>query len=225
MGQLTYGQARVEFARRIDSGEFVATNHKEGRAASQYTTAEMVRMENGITARMREGNHRDYGKPMMVSPQIRIWTEDRHPELNKSQLNAVDEIFLMREKIIGLEGAAGTGKTTTLAVVREGAETAGYRVEGFAPTFTGQSFACRDQSAYSWRIAIAWCGEPRRTYRQNACLTSGADGRGPHMGAAVSGQRYSSLLAQFSGDRHQEGRILSRSWSRCAEKSFDGCAS
>jgi conjugative relaxase-like TrwC/TraI family protein len=134
MGQLTYGQAHEEFARRTASGEFVATNHKEGRATSQYTTAEMVRMEKGIIARMQEGNHRDYGNPMMVSPQIRIWTEDRHPELNKSQINAVDEIFLTREKIVGLEGAAGTGKTTTLAVVREGAETAGYRVEGFAPT-------------------------------------------------------------------------------------------
>jgi conjugative relaxase-like TrwC/TraI family protein len=134
MGQLTYGQAHEEFARRIASGEFVATNHKEGRAASQYTTAEMVRMEKGIIARMQEGNHRDYNNPMMVSPQIRIWTEDRHPELNKSQFKAVDEIFLSREKIVGLEGAAGTGKTTALAVVREGAETAGYRVEGFAPT-------------------------------------------------------------------------------------------
>lgn len=134
MGQLTYGQAREEFARRTASGEFLALNHKEGRAASQYTTAEMVRMEKGIIWRMQEGNQRDYSKPMLVSPQIRIWTEDRHPELNKSQLNAVDEIFLAREKIVGLEGAAGTGKTTTLAVVREGAETAGYRVEGFAPT-------------------------------------------------------------------------------------------
>jgi ATP-dependent exoDNAse (exonuclease V) alpha subunit len=33
-----------------------------------------------------------------------------------------------------LDGVAGAGKTTTLAVVREGAEQAGYKVEGFAPT-------------------------------------------------------------------------------------------
>jgi ATP-dependent exoDNAse (exonuclease V) alpha subunit len=33
-----------------------------------------------------------------------------------------------------LDGVAGAGKTTTLAVVREGAEQAGYTVEGFAPT-------------------------------------------------------------------------------------------
>src|SRR5271168_2740005 len=71
---------------------------------------------------------------MLVSPQLRIWTEDRHPALNRSQRKAVDEIFLSREKIVGLDGVAGAGKTTALAVVREGAEAQGYRVEGFAPT-------------------------------------------------------------------------------------------
>ena len=65
---------------------------------------------------------------------MRIATEDRHPELNASQRQAVDEIFLSREKVVGLDGIAGAGKTTTLAVIREGAEAEGYRVEGFAPT-------------------------------------------------------------------------------------------
>ena len=47
----------------------------------------------------------------------------------------MDEILLSREKVIGLEGIAGAGKTTTLSVIREGAEAEGYRVvEGFAPT-------------------------------------------------------------------------------------------
>ncbi len=34
----------------------------------------------------------------------------------------------------GFEGLAGTGKTTTLSAIREGAEQGGYKVEGFAPT-------------------------------------------------------------------------------------------
>jgi ATP-dependent exoDNAse (exonuclease V) alpha subunit len=65
---------------------------------------------------------------------VRISTRDRHPELNTSQGQAVNEIFLSREKIVGLDGIAGAGKTTTLSVIREGAEAAGFRVEGFAPT-------------------------------------------------------------------------------------------
>jgi len=71
---------------------------------------------------------------MLVRADIRIRTVDRHPELNVGQRKAVDEVFLSREKIVGMDGVAGGGKTTTLAVVREGAEASGYAVEGFAPT-------------------------------------------------------------------------------------------
>jgi ATP-dependent exoDNAse (exonuclease V) alpha subunit len=65
---------------------------------------------------------------------LRIHTEDLHPELTKAQRAAVDEIFLSHEKIIGLDGVAGAGKTTTLSVIRHGAEMQGYTVKGFAPT-------------------------------------------------------------------------------------------
>jgi ATP-dependent exoDNAse (exonuclease V) alpha subunit len=132
MGETTYAQVRQEFERRIEAGEFREVSHVG--AGRQYTTAVMVRMEREIVGRMREGNRRDYGDPMLVSPQMRIATEDRHPELNASQRQAVDEIFLSREKVVGLDGIAGAGKTTTLSVIREGAEAEGYRVEGFAPT-------------------------------------------------------------------------------------------
>src|SRR6202167_4999642 len=132
MGETTYAQVRQEFERRIETGEFREVSHVG--AGGQYTTAAMVRMEREIVGRMQEGNRCDYSDPMLVSPQVRIATEDRHPELNASQRQAVDEIFLSREKVVGLDGIAGAGKTTTLSVIREGAEAEGYRVEGFAPT-------------------------------------------------------------------------------------------
>jgi ATP-dependent exoDNAse (exonuclease V) alpha subunit len=94
----------------------------------------MVGMEKKIIARMQEGNRREFRDPMLVSPHLRIATEGRHSELSRSQLKAVDDIFVSREKIVGLDGVAGAGKTTTLAVVREGAEAQGFTVEGFAPT-------------------------------------------------------------------------------------------
>ena len=132
MGETSYAQVRQEFERRIEAGEFREVSHVG--AGNRYTTAAMVRMEREIVGRMQEGNWRDYSDPMLVSPQVRIATEDRHPELNASQHQAVDEIFLSREKVVGLDGIAGAGKTTTLAVIREGAKAEGYRVEGFAPT-------------------------------------------------------------------------------------------
>ena len=132
MGETTYARIQQEFERRIEAGEFREVSHVG--AGRQYTTAVMVRMEREIVGRMQQGNRRDYSDPMLVSPQMRIATEDRHPELNASQRQAVDEIFLSREKVVGLDGIAGAGKTTTLSVIREGAEAEGYRVEGFAPT-------------------------------------------------------------------------------------------
>jgi conjugative relaxase-like TrwC/TraI family protein len=132
MGETTYTQVRQEFERRAQSGEFRAVDHAG--AGEHYTTAAMVRMEREIVARMQEGNQRGYSDPMLVSPPARIAAERRHPELNAGQHQAVDQVFLSREQIVGLDGVAGAGKTTTLAVIREGAQADGYKVEGFAPT-------------------------------------------------------------------------------------------
>ena len=134
MGKLSYGQARDEFERRVANGEFRKLENEAGRAAPQYTTAEMIRLEKEIIGRMQDGNVRGPSDPMLVSQQLRIGIESRHPELNVSQRQAIDEVFQSREKIVGVDGVAGAGKTTALAVVREGAEAEGYRVEGFAPT-------------------------------------------------------------------------------------------
>ena len=132
MGETTYAHIRQEFEQRTARGEFRTINHAG--AGQQYTTAAMLRMEREIVTRMQDGNQRGTNDPMLVDARIRIATEDRHPELNASQHQAVEQIFLSREKMVGLDGIAGAGKTTALAVVREGAEAQGYTVEGFAPT-------------------------------------------------------------------------------------------
>jgi conjugative relaxase-like TrwC/TraI family protein len=131
MGQTTLREVRHEFERRTQAGEFVAVGQVS--AEQQYTTATMLRMEREIIGHMQEGNRSAYD-PMLVPPHIRVETKDRHPELNAGQRQTVENILLSREKIIGLDGIVGAGKTTTLAVVREGAESAGYKVQGFAPT-------------------------------------------------------------------------------------------
>jgi conjugative relaxase-like TrwC/TraI family protein len=132
MGQTAIAQVRQEFERRVQAGEFVVVEHVG--AGQQYTTATMLRMEREIIGHMQEGNRRGHNDPTLVPAPIRVETDDRHRELNAGHRQAVEEIFLSREKIVGLDGIAGAGKTTTLAVVREGAESAGCKVEGLAPT-------------------------------------------------------------------------------------------
>jgi hypothetical protein len=114
MGKLSYGQARDEFERRVANGEFRKLEDDTGRAAPQYTTAEMVRLEKEVIGRMQEGNVRGPRDPMLVSEEQRIGIENRHPELNVSQRQAVNEVFRSREKIVGIDGIAGAGKTTAL---------------------------------------------------------------------------------------------------------------
>src|SRR5207249_2441772 len=80
---------------------------------------------------MREGQN-EY--PALASFETRREIDNHHPHLIQSQRVAVEQILASRDQVMALEGVAGAGKTTSLAVVREAAEREGYKVEGFAPT-------------------------------------------------------------------------------------------
>src|ERR1700677_3136379 len=102
MGETTYAHIRQEFEQRAARGEFRTVDHAG--AGQQYTTAAMLRMEREIIARMQEGNQRGMNDSMLVSPQVRIAMLDSHTELNASQRQAVEQIFLSHEKLVGLDG-------------------------------------------------------------------------------------------------------------------------
>lgn len=134
MGNINFQQAREELERRVKAGEFRVLEPQEGEAGRRFTTAEMIRLEKETLTRMQEGNQRGAINSPLVRPESVAVSLNQHPELNTAQRSAVLEILNSREQIVGLDGKAGTGKTTTLSVVREAAEAEGYRVEGFAPT-------------------------------------------------------------------------------------------
>jgi hypothetical protein len=51
---------------------------------------------------------------------------DTRDFLNPAQRGAIEEVLTTRDRVHGLQGLAGTGKTTTLEAIREGAERNGY---------------------------------------------------------------------------------------------------
>lgn len=53
---------------------------------------------------------------------------------NLAQRTALETILSSRDPVLGLQGLAGSGKTTTLATLTTAAQRQGYVVEGFAPT-------------------------------------------------------------------------------------------
>jgi ATP-dependent exoDNAse (exonuclease V) alpha subunit len=59
---------------------------------------------------------------------------DQHAHLNHAQQSVVEDVLSSPDRIQGIQGFAGSGKTTTLALIRSAAERQGYQVEGFAPT-------------------------------------------------------------------------------------------
>jgi conjugative relaxase-like TrwC/TraI family protein len=135
MGQASASQVRQEFERRAQGNEeFRTAEHAPKSAGRQYTTAAMVRMEREIVSRMQNGNFALEGSPELSEATSRAQLLSRHAQLNDAQQKAAEQILASQEKIVGLDGVAGAGKTTTLAVIREGAEANDYRVEGFAPT-------------------------------------------------------------------------------------------
>src|ERR1700733_9366815 len=84
MGQATYSQVRPDFDQRVRNGEFLKIERSDGRAAPQYTTAEMVRLEREIVGLVKNSDESRYESSMLISPILRIRVEDAHPELSKS---------------------------------------------------------------------------------------------------------------------------------------------
>jgi ATP-dependent exoDNAse (exonuclease V) alpha subunit len=91
----------------------------------------MIGYERETIQMMLEGQS-EY--PALASFETRREIDNHHPHLSQSQRVAVEQILASRDQVTSLEGVAGAGKTTSLAVVREAAEREGYKVEGFAPT-------------------------------------------------------------------------------------------
>jgi conjugative relaxase-like TrwC/TraI family protein len=130
MGEVIYAQVRGNLDARIVSGEFltVERTHIPGR---QFTTARTIAAEHEIVSRVREG--RNQIEPVLSRSQA-IAVADQQPHLNRTQRSVVEGVLSSPDRVQGIQGFAGSGKTTTLSVIRSAAEIQGFQVEGFAPT-------------------------------------------------------------------------------------------
>jgi conjugative relaxase-like TrwC/TraI family protein len=131
MGETTYPEVRASFETRIASGEFQLVPGEKHDSARRFTTAHMVQAEKKIVQTVLDGQGH---APQLMSIQQAIPLSEANPQLNRAQRNAIEKVLTSNDRIQGLQGVAGAGKTTTLASIRRGAEQNGYTVEGFAPT-------------------------------------------------------------------------------------------
>src|SRR5216684_3673432 len=129
MGEASFAEIRDRFDKRVQSGSLIEVESKS--PARAFTTQQMIGYERDTVVEMRRGQNLD--SPLVPSGTWRQ-IEGKHPHLSTSQRAAVEQILTSHDRITGLEGVAGAGKTTSLAAVREAAEYEGYKVFGLAPT-------------------------------------------------------------------------------------------
>ena len=110
-----------------------------------WATEAAVAREWETVERMREG--KDAGERLM-----RSWvatTKLHRGRLNEGQKEAVKLLLSSTDRVLGVQGYAGTGKTTMLDRFRSLAESAGYRVKGLAPSASAARTLSRESGIRS----------------------------------------------------------------------------
>jgi conjugative relaxase-like TrwC/TraI family protein len=131
MGEATFSEVRDEFSARRERGQFQTVGQRTYDSAQRFTTPETLAAERTNIQQVREGRHAL--APMMTEREA-FAQADTRGFLNDAQRRVVHEVLTSTDRVHGLQGLAGSGKTASLETIREGAEAKGYKVEGFAPT-------------------------------------------------------------------------------------------
>jgi conjugative relaxase-like TrwC/TraI family protein len=131
MGETTYAEIRADFEARRQRGDLRSVETAKYASGRSFTTPETIAAERANIAHVAAG--RNAVQPIMSAELAQEQARSRD-FLNDTQRRVIEEVFNSTDRIHGLQGRAGSGKTTVLASIREGAEKSGYIVEGFAPT-------------------------------------------------------------------------------------------
>ena len=191
MGQASFIEVQSHFEKRVQSGDLIERENKApGRA---YTTPQMIEYERDTITMMRAGQDQH---ETLVSSVTWDAIEEKHAHLSFSQRAAVEQILSSQDRIMGLEGVAGAGKTTSLVVIREAAEDEGYHVRGLAPT---------SRAAHKLAEACVKSGTLQRHLR---CEELANDGRKRLYIVDESGLASTRQMNEFLHRLRDEDRVL-----------------
>jgi len=109
--------------------DFLASRHVVDLDGGQYTTTEMLAVQQRVVDRYHAGLHRG----AHLTPAHTLTAAlDRHPQLSDEQHELVRSFCTSGHRIQCAVGRAGAGKTTAMAAAVEAWTAAGYRVLGTA---------------------------------------------------------------------------------------------
>lgn len=122
-GRTDLAAIKEELARQVKSGELIAVADRYTTQAAQQREREML----DVAARGRGAV-----SPIMSERQAEQALAST--SLNAGQRTAAALVVTTGERIVAIQGSAGTGKTTMLQQAKDMAESQGYRVQGLAPS-------------------------------------------------------------------------------------------
>ena len=131
MGEVSFSEIQDEFKRRREEGEFRSMQVQKHSSGRSFTTPETIASERANVQHVLNGQ--GASAPMLSDAAAQRQATSRD-FFNEAQQTAIREVLTSTDRVHGFQGSAGSGKTSTLAAIREGAEQGGYKVEGFAPT-------------------------------------------------------------------------------------------
>ena len=113
--------------RSIKKGELIKPYDKN---LNTLSTKENIKAEKRCIHLMKK--LQNTLKPIINQKEIREQIRDR--SLNIGQKDAVLIALNSQDRVVGIQGSAGTGKTTTLNAIKELASSKNYELIGLAPT-------------------------------------------------------------------------------------------
>jgi ATP-dependent exoDNAse (exonuclease V) alpha subunit len=129
------GKARVldlgrELHKARRTGVLVEGARSERELGKRYTTKEALTRERALLALMKLGQGE---LDPILEPEDRARFAEGNG-LTQGQRQAVELVLSTTDRVVGIQGYAGTGKTTALSAIKEAAESGGLAVRGFAAT-------------------------------------------------------------------------------------------
>ncbi len=106
-GRHELGEIDAAVTGLLADGHLVEARVRSGRS---FVTGDALRSEREIVARMRDG----IGAAEALAEEARVSHRMERTALTEGQREAVRTILLSRDRIVAVQGAAGTGKTTML---------------------------------------------------------------------------------------------------------------
>ena len=130
-GKLRLPEIQAELDRQRAASHFIAVDHIRPNApGARYTTPELIEVEREAIARVRAGINQ--AQPVATT-KAEVATR-YGSRLNEDQQRLVHSALTSHDQISGIQGGAGTGKTTALTAIKELAEENGYKAWGLGPT-------------------------------------------------------------------------------------------